>query len=64
MTKRDLAKKIISGVENSMFLNMDQNETLDVILAALSTLAPIDRKKFAAWGTPDEQSTPEKCWED
>lgn len=56
MTKKHLAKLIIE-------MNTDDfEEYLQNIIHLLNTLEPKDRRQFSQWGTPEQQSTEEECW--
>lgn len=59
MTKKEFAKQILETVQNNGYVK----ESIPSIMALLDTLEPKDREKFAKWGFPEQQSTPEKCWD-
>lgn len=62
MTKREFAKSILETVDNMDFVGTEPEERIWAIEALLSPLKPKDIKRFAKWGNPEQQTTPEKCW--
>lgn len=63
MTKKEFAKSILETVDNMDYVGTLEEERIWAIEALLSPLKPKDIKRFAKWGQPDQQSTPEKCWD-
>lgn len=61
MTKENLAKQIIETVNNYNDAG-EPTIALEGVIALLDTLEPRDRKDFARWGQPHEQSTEDECW--
>lgn len=63
MTKDSLAEQIYQTVDNGFHFVAPKEEIIEDIKTLLGTLEPKNRFSFSKWGKPDEQSTPEKCWE-
>lgn len=64
MKKRTFASQLLQTVDNSRDLdNASDEEIVDTLCELLSTLEPKDKKNFAQWGLPKEQTTPDKCWD-
>ena len=61
MTKQKLAQRIVETVKNSIELNLENDAILFVKLW-LDTLEPTNKELFAKWGSPEEQSSIESCW--
>jgi hypothetical protein len=62
MTKTEFAKTLISMVDNFRFVGDSETEIQEFIMNMLGELEPKDRDRFAQWGYPNQQSTPEECW--
>jgi hypothetical protein len=62
MTRTDLAKEILATVENLRARSLDNTVIIEDIRSLLSQLEPKDRERFAKWGYPNQQSTPDECW--
>ncbi|PCH69413.1 MAG: hypothetical protein COC06_07660 [Bacteroidales bacterium] len=62
MTKTEFAKTLISMVDNFRFVGDSETEIQKSIMNMLGELKPKDRERFAQWGYPNQQSTPEDCW--
>ena len=64
MNKLDFCKNILQTVDNSRLLDgASDDEVVETISILLSTLTPKDTGKFSSWGMPNQQTTPEKCWD-
>lgn len=62
MTKSTLAQLVYEHVDNGQFMGLDKDEIIDGISSLLDALHPNDIERFAKWGYPAQQSTPEECW--
>jgi hypothetical protein len=63
MTKHEFCKQIVQTVDNCREIDgMTDDEIATAIEGLISTLAPKDMKRFAAWGYPAQVSTVDKCW--
>ena len=63
MTKNELCKQIVQTVDNCRSIDgMSDDEIAVAIEGIITPLQPKDMKRFAAWGHPNQQSTPDKCW--
>lgn len=63
MTKQEFCKQILQLVDNCRSIDdMPEDEIATAISGLIDPLAPKDKKRFAAWGNPDQQTTIDKCW--
>ena len=63
MTKAEFCKQIVQTVDNCRSLgSMTDDEIAKAIEGLIAPLAPKDLKRFAAWGSPEHQTTIDKCW--
>jgi hypothetical protein len=50
-------------VDNCRTLDsMTDDEIATALEGLIAPLEPKDRKRFSAWGQPEHQTTPDKCW--
>lgn len=63
MTKTKLSENIANTIENMRAIGETKEEIVEAIGNLLTPLQPKDRERFAAWGYPDEKSTPVDCWD-
>jgi len=63
MTKHEFCRQIVQTVDNCRRIDdMSDEEIATAIEALISPLTPKDVKRFAVWGKPEHQTTPDKCW--
>jgi len=63
MTKHEFCRQIVQTVDNCRSIDdMSEDEIATALEGLLAPLAPKDRKRFAAWGQTEHQTTPDKCW--
>ena len=63
MFKQEFAYQLLQTVYNARNLDRaDDKEVVGQLLFMLETLQPENREQFAAWGNPDQKSTPAECW--
>ncbi len=63
MTKHEFCRQIVQTVDNCRSIDgMTEDEIAKALEGLLAPLAPKDRKRFAAWGQPEYQTTPDQCW--
>lgn len=64
MTKFELCKEIVDVVDNMNYIGeTDKDKQAEAVKTLISTLKPIDRKVFAKWGQPHQQTTIDECWD-
>lgn len=51
-------------MDNFRLVGDSESEVHESIMDMLDALEPKDRERFAQWGYPHQQSTPENCWGD
>ena len=62
MTRKELAKAIISCVDNARFIGDSESEIEQMVFDLLWSVKPRDIERFAGWGQPHQQSTVSECW--
>jgi hypothetical protein len=64
MTKKEFCKTIVDTIDNMNYIGeTDKDKQTEAVMALISPLKPKDLKRFAKWGQPEQQTTPEKCWD-
>jgi hypothetical protein len=63
MTKHEFCRQIVQTVDNCRSIDgMSEDEIATALEGLLAPLAPKEMKRFAEWGHPEHQTTPDKCW--
>lgn len=63
MTKKEFCRQIVQTVRNCESLDgMNDDEIAKALEGLIAPLAPKDKKRFAAWGKQEHQTTPANCW--
>ena len=45
------------------YIGENKETQIEAVMALISPLKPKNLKLFAKWGHPEQQTTPEKCWD-
>lgn len=63
MNKREFCRNMVRLVDNCRVIDgMTDEEIAEAMEGLIAPLEPKDKKRFAAWGTPDQQCSVENCW--
>lgn len=62
MTKETFAKQLLETVNNMNYVGESDEKKVQAIMMLLAPLQPKNRKRFANWGKPEDQSNENECW--